>query len=176
MGKNRIFAIVFGLVLVAAATAQNRLVVSSSSPEIDGVIVAGEYSLMIELPRGTLYLNRTEQVLSIAIQSELDGWVGVGLGSQRMNQASIYIGYVDSGREVFARQQGRGHSHRDASVAEPAEVRLGENAAGTVMELSFPASAFVPSGSSRLSLIVACGKRNNLTSYHSMRRGLEIEL
>jgi hypothetical protein len=176
MRNKYLVAAIFGLLLISAAAAQDRLIVSADSPEIDGIISPGEYSLTVELPRGMLYLNRTREVLSIALQSELDGWVAVGLGSQRMNQASIYIGYVDSGEQVFARQLGRGHSHRDSPVAEPTDVRLKENQVGTVLELSFPRSAFVQEGSTTLSLIVACGNRDNLDSYHSMRRGLEIGL
>jgi hypothetical protein len=162
--------------MITSAVGQESLAVSVDSPQIDGIISTGEYSLVVELPRGVLYLNRTREVLSVAFQSELNGWLAVGLGSQRMNQASIYIGYVDSGEEVFARQLGRGHGHKDAAVAEPTAVRLEENEIGSVMELSFPASAFAPQGASTLSLIVACGRRDNLTSYHSMRRGLEIDL
>jgi hypothetical protein len=151
-------------------------VVSTDNPDIDGIISSGEYSLVVELPRGTLHLNRTGELLSVALHSELDGWVAIGLGSKRMDQASIYIGYVDSGEQVFAKQLGRGHRHKDAPVAEPTAVRLREDQTGTVLELSFPASAFTPEGSTALRLIVACGKRDNLSSYHSMRRGLEIGL
>ena len=83
---------------------------------------------------------------------------------------------VDSGGQVFARQLGRGHGHEDSAVAEPTAFQLKENQTGTVLELSFPASAFIPAGARSLSLIVAGGRRDNLTSYHSMRRGLEIRL
>lgn len=176
MRNKYLFSAVFGLLLISALTAQASLEVSADSPEIDGIISPGEYSLVVDLPRGVLYLNRTGEILSIALQSELDGWVAVGLGSQRMTEASIYIGYVDSGEQVFARQLGRGHSHKDAPVAEPMVVRLKEDQTGTVLELSFPTSAFIPEDSTTLSLIVACGRRDNLSSYHSMRRGLEIDL
>jgi hypothetical protein len=174
--KTIIAAVICGLLLITAAAAQDRLAVSAGNPEIDGIISPQEYSLVVELPRAVLYLNRTQELLSIALQSELDGWVSVGLGSQRMNEASIYIGYVDSGEQVFTKQLGRGHSHRDARVAEPEAFRLRENQTGTVLELSFPASAFIPQGAASLSLIAACGKGDDLSSYHSMRRGLEIDL
>ena len=176
MRYKYLLAAVFGLLLITAAAAQDSLDISAGSPEIDGIVSPGEYSLVIELPRGVLYLNRTRELLSIALQSKLDGWVAVGLGSQRMHQASIYIGYVDSGEEFFARQLGRGHGHDDAPVVEPTAVRLKEDRAGTVLELSFPASAFIAEGATTLSLIVACGRRDNPGSYHSMRRGLEIDL
>jgi hypothetical protein len=176
MGNRYLVAAIFGLLLTCAGAAQDRLVVSADSPEIDGIISPGEYSLVVELPRGVLYLNRTRELLSIALQSELDGWVAVGLGSKRMNQASIYIGYVDSGEQVFAKQLGRGHGHQDGPVAGPTAFRLKKNQTGTVLELSFPGSAFTPEGATTLNLITACGKRDNLGSYHSMRRGLEIGL
>ena len=174
--KTIIAAVILGLLLITAAAAQDRLAVSEDNPEIDGTVFPQEYSLVVELPRAVLYLNRTQEILSIALQSELGGWVAVGLGSQRMDEASIYIGYVDSGEQVFTKQLGRGHGHADAQVAEPAAFRLRENQSGTVLELSFPASAFIPQGAASLSLIAACGKRDNLGSYHSMRRGLEIDL
>jgi hypothetical protein len=177
MRNKRIVAmVIWGLFLIMSAAAQNNLSVSADSPEIDGIISPQEYSLVVELPRGVLYLNRTREALSIALWSELDGWVSVGLGSKRMNEASIYIGYVDSGEEVFAKQLGRGHGHEDAPVAEPTAFRLKENQTGTVLELSFPASAFTPQRATSLNLIVACGRRDNLSSYHSMRKGLEIGL
>ena len=169
-------ASIFGLLLAAAAAAQQTLVVSTDSPVIDGIVSQGEYSLVVELPKGELYLNRTAELLCVAFQSELDGWVSVGLGSKRMDAASIYIGYVDSGQQVFAKQLGRAHDHEDSSVVEPTAFRLKENQTGTVLELSFPVSAFVPAGAKSLALIVAGGRRDNLTSYHSMRRGLEIPL
>ena len=174
--KNIVCASLFGLLLIAAAGAQQTLVVSSDTPQIDGVISQGEYSLVIELPEVVLYLNRTDEMLCVAVQSDLDGWVAVGLGSRRMDEASIYIGYVDSGEQVFTKQLGRGHSHEDSSVAEPTAFRLKENQTGTVLELSFPASAFIPAGATSLSLIVADGRRDDLTTYHSMRRRLEIQL
>jgi hypothetical protein len=174
--KTVVCTIVLGLLLVAAVTAQETLAVSENSPQIDGIILPGEYSLVVELPRGTLYLNRTGELLSVALQSELDGWVSVGLGSQKMNEASIYIGFVDSGKQVFAKQLGRGHGHTDAPVAEPTAYRLTENQTGTVLEIGFPVSAFIPAGTTRLALVAACGRRDDLTSYHSMRRGLEIDL
>jgi hypothetical protein len=168
--------LIYTLLVLAAAGAQETLAVSVKEPEVDGMISPGEYSLVIELPRGVLYVNRTEELLSLALQSDLDGWVSVGLGSQRMNDAAIYIGFVDDGEQVFAKQLGRGHGHKDAAVAEPVAFRLKENERGTVMEISFPDSAFIPVGASSFTMIVACGRRDNLTSYHSMRRGLEIGL
>jgi hypothetical protein len=174
--RNIVSAAVFGLLLVNAAIAQETLVVSADSSQIDGVVSDGEYSLVVELPRGVLFLNRTAELLSIALQSELDGWVAVGLGSQRMNEASIYIGYVDSGEQVFAKQLGRGHDHEDSPVAEPTAFQLKENQTGTLLELSFPSSAFISAEAIRLPLIAACGRRDDLTSYHSMRRALEIRL
>ena len=176
MGKRLFLAIAIGVTLLATAAAEDRLIVSNLGARIDGVISPDEYGLSIEMPRAALYLNRTEKVLSVAVQSKLKGWVAVGLGSQRMDEASIYIGYVKSGDGVFASQIGRGHGHSDAQVAQPIAFELKEDRNGTVLELSFPAEAFLSTGSNRLNLIVACGKRDGLSSYHSMRRGLEIRL
>jgi hypothetical protein len=176
MRKVFTVAIVLATVLIAAAAGQNQLVVTKTDATIDGLVSREEYSLVIELPRAVLYLNRTEQNLSIALHSQLDGWIAVGLGSQKMNKAMIYIGYVDGGREVFAGQLGRGHGHRDAEVVEPGEYRLREDQSGTVLELKFPVSAMLPAEATSFSMIVACGKRDNLNSYHSLRRGLEILL
>ncbi|MBN2553952.1 MAG: hypothetical protein JXB06_14330 [Spirochaetales bacterium] len=176
MRKLCIAAAVFSLLLISVASAQERLGVSPGEPRIDGIVSPGEYSLSVEIPGAVLHLNRTQEVLSIAVQSELEGWVAVGLGSTRMDQASIYIGYVDSGKEVFATERGRGHKHDDASVPEPIAVRLKEDQSGTVLELGFPVSAFVPEGADSLGLIVANGLRDNLSGYHSTRRGLEIDL
>lgn len=176
MRKLCIAAALFGLLLVSVASAQERLGVTSGQPQIDGIVSPGEYSLSVEIPGAVLHLNRTQKVLSIAVQSELEGWVAVGLGSTRMDQASIYIGYVDSGREVFAAELGKGHRHDGASVPQPIAVRLKEDQSGTVLELGFPVSAFVPEGADSLGLIVANGRRDNLSGYHSTRRGLEIDL
>ena len=174
--KTIVVAAVFDLLLASAPAAQEILAVSANTPRIDGIISPGEYSLVVELPRGMLHLNRTRELLCVALRSDLNGWVAVGFGSNRMNKASIYIGYVDSEEQVFVKQLGRGHGHRDAPVAEPTAVRLKEGQAGTVLELSFPSSAFIPEGATSLSLILACGRRDNLGSYHSMRKGLEIDL
>ena len=176
MRKISIVVFLLALFVVLPLAAQDRLSVSSEAPRIDGIVAEGEYSLEIEMRRAVLYLNRTEQTLSVAVHSQLDGWVAVGLGSTRMDQASIYIGYVDSGRVVFAAELGRGHDHENASVAGPEEYRLTEDGEGTILELSFPVEAFVLPGARTLSLIAACGRKDNLDSYHVARKGLEIGL
>ena len=176
MGKRLILLIFLGVALLGTVAAKDRLVVSGVSAKMDGVISPAEYGLSIEMRKATLYLNKTEAILSVAVQSKLDGWIAVGLGSQSMDNASIYIGYVQSGDDVFVSQIGRGHSHSDAQVPQPIAFELKEDRSGTVLELNFPVEAFLSIEMERLSLIIACGKKDNLSSYHSMRRGFEIEL
>jgi hypothetical protein len=176
MRKVTLCLVGVALLLATAAAAQDRLSVTATAPRVDGIISPQEYSLQIDVRRGTLHLNRTEALLSVALRMELDGWVAVGFGSQRMDKAAIYIGYVDSGQEVFAKQIGRGHGHSDADVPEPQAARLSENDGATILELSFPASAFIASGAGTLSLIVAGGSGDNLRVYHAAKEGLEIEL
>lgn len=175
-GKVLLTTVLLLLASVSVLSAEQKLTVSSTTPVVDGVIGNGEYSWSTQADQATLYLNRTGDVLSAAIKSKSTGWVGIGFGSDRMNGAKIFIGYVKDGKPAFEQQIGRGHTHR--GTPSPLEVKyaLSEKDGVTVMELSFKLSDIIAGGSSELQVLVAYGPSDDFFSYHLFREALTVQL
>ena len=60
---------------------------------------------------------------SVAVSGQTSGWVAVGLGSPKMNDAVMYIGAADSGKGQLKVQKGAGHRHADAEDPGPEQLR-----------------------------------------------------
>ena len=94
----------------------HELGVTGTKPVVDGVIGVDEYSYVLTDTGGdmTLYLNRTGDTLTIGISANTSGWIGVGLGEMRMNNATIFIGFVKDGETTFSVEKGQGHRHNSS--------------------------------------------------------------
>ena len=104
--------------------------------------------------------------LVISFEAETKGWVAVGLGSSRMDGATIFIGYDKRGEAFFEEHQGAGHFHRKSAVQRPVEYELTETDGVTIMKFSIAKSDFVSQGMKELPVIVAYGARDNFSSMH----------
>lgn len=166
------------LVLCAGLVfSQNKLSMTDKDPTIDGTISDGEYSLAMPFTGMMLYVNWTKDHVSAAIRANTSGWVGIGTGSLQMNGASIYIGYLDAnGKPVFAEQTGRFHSHSDAQNPLPVKYAITENNGVTIMEISLPTADVIPAGATKLLMITAYGRGDNITEHHEFRTPVSIDL
>ena len=173
MRNSRYLVLLMFLVLTALAAAQDRsltLATSTSVPTVDGVVGAGEYGAVLELTRVSISMSRSADTLSIAIGATTRGWVAIGLGSNRMDGATIFMGYVgNDGKLQLKPQRGSGHTHADVTT-DALIASAGKEANGrTTIELRLKASSFIAKDQKELIGIVATGNGDSFVSMHSFR-------
>jgi hypothetical protein len=140
-----------------------------AQPLIDGAISPGEYPSSKKLMGGdaTLYWAWDAQGgLSIAFTMKNTGWLAVGLGSGYMSRSLMLIGEIDSaGKQVFAQQLGKGHSHYDAGSQTADKLYIAATGGVETLEFHVPAGKLKKAGKS-LPFIVAYSTRADLTAIH----------
>jgi hypothetical protein len=154
-----------------AASAQGAITLAQgkTSPTVDGVLGSGEYSVSADSSGMKLSLSWTGDVLSVAVSGQTSGWVAVGIGSAKMNDAVMYIAYKDGDKGQLKVQKGAGHRHADFDSAAPARYAVGEAGGQTILELALKASDFISRGQKQLELIYAMGAAKSFASMHSAR-------
>jgi hypothetical protein len=165
--------------LAAGAASAQSLAVGSVKPTVDGVVNAGEYVFSQKFDALTLYASRTADTLNLAVVGNTTGWVAVGLGSLKMNGATIFMGFVGAdGKVQFKPQSGTGHRHVDAKdVADSiTSYQIKEADGKTTLEIALKAANYIKSGQSALDLIFAVGDDKSFTPYHSYRGSLSLKL
>ena len=173
------FSVLCLLLALGAATgfAQSAaLAVTANKTSVDGVVHPEEYSFTKAFGPVTISANRTAGTLYLALTGTTSGWVALGLGSLKMNGATIFMGFVgDDGKVQFTSQAGRGHSHNNVTAA---VVSYAVKTAGdtTTMEIALNANEYVKSGQTALQLIFAIGADKSFASYHSYRNSLSLTL
>ncbi len=174
-----VFTAVLLALLARAAFGQDKpvtLLRTSGKAQIDAVIAAGEYSLAIDLAKAKVSLLWTEDTLAIAVTAETKGWVAVGLGSRRMDQAVIFIGYVTGDQAQMKIQKGAGHSHGDLDLQAMSAYAVAEKGKKTTLELALKAPFFIAPDQTELDLIVAFGGSDSFSGYHRYRTPLNVAL
>ena len=174
-------AVLLTCVAVVGFSQSQILTVSSKAPTVDGVVNAGEYTYMHDFDHKlTLYASRTADTLYFGVVGQTDGWVSVGLGSQKMDGAVILIGFVDTdGKVSFKTEIGKGRRHVDAPPDVSAAVTsyaMKQDGGTTTLEVAIKAAGFIKTGQSSLDVIYAIGKARNLTSYHVYRGATSLPL
>ena len=173
-------ALVVILALVGAAGFAQSLSVTTGKPVIDGVVKTGEYSFTQQFDSLTLYANRTKDLLSLAIVGDTTGWVSVGLGSLKMDGATIFIGFVGAdGKVQFKPQMGSGHRHTDTTKAVSDTVTayaMKEADGKTTLEFSVTPAAYIKSGQTTLDVIYAVGEDKSFVPRHSSRGSISLKL
>lgn len=184
MNKLRLVLVVTAALLagiVATGFAQARLAVSTNKPSVDGVVSANEYTYSKDFDQQiTFSMSRTADTLYVAVVGNTKGWVAFGLGSERMDGADIFIGYVGAdGKVNFKPQLGKGHRHGDA----PADIAgsvvssaMKESGGRTTLEVALKAGPYIKSGQSALEVIFAMGDQKSFTPYHSYRGATSVAL
>jgi hypothetical protein len=163
------------LVLTAALASAQALPAGGPAPKLDGVVAEREYSLQVLVGKITLSASRTADSVYLAVSAPTTGWVSVGFGSERMDGADLFLGFVAGAKPSFSQQLGAGHGH--GPLAKPLEVRNALREAGgvTTLETAFKA-ADVIGGKKELWVLVAYGPDDSFASYHLARGSVKLQL
>jgi hypothetical protein len=178
---KRTWCVFLAALLVVGATAAGaqgalKLGLTSASPTVDGVVSAGEYGVSSTSQGLQVSLAWTADALYLAVVGPTTGWVAAGLGSDVMDSAVIYIGFVTGDKVQFKVQKGTGHIHDDTAGFTPAQFALKEANGQTVLELSLKSSDFITRGQAQLTLIAASGGSDSFFAMHRQRARLLVAL
>jgi hypothetical protein len=178
------------LILLTAALAfvacvslaeDKALGVGTTSPEVDGVVKAGEYAVQKDFGPMRISLSRTADTLFVAASANNKGWIAVGLGTNVMNGATIFMGFVgDDGKVQFKPQTGSGHTHADpsgsAAMDSVVSYAVKEELGKTTLELALKADSYIKGGQSTLDMIFAIGPAKAFSPYHVFRAFQKVPL
>ena len=164
-----------------AAFAQDAaLSKGTSKPVVDGAVGKSEYTYQSVSGPMTVSFSRTAETLYVAVSGATQGWVAIGLGSRRMNNSVMFIGYVSGGKASFNPQIGQGHSH-DAPGDKTVESSVISSAVKeengkTTMEFALKAANYIAAGQAVLSIILAQSPADQLLAMHSYMGFLDVAL
>jgi hypothetical protein len=174
-------SLVFTVALGTAAFGQSAaLATTTNKTVVDGVVNPAEYSFSKNFDDLSLYANRTGDALYFGVVGNTTGWVSVGLGSLKMDGATIFIGFVGSdGKVQFKPQAGSGHSHRDVGATVAATIishAMKESGGKTTLEIALKPAAYIAAGQSALQVIYAVGTEKSYIPRHMFRGAMSIPL
>ncbi len=171
-----LFVLTAALAFVAAAGfAQGKaLAVGTDKPDVDGVVKAGEYAVEKDLGPMQVYLSRTADALYVAAVGSTSGWIAVGLDSQKMQGATIFMGFVgEDGKVQFKPQAGAGHAHAnvtDKTIPDSVlSYAIKEKGGKTTLEVALKADRYIKAGQGSLDMIFAIGPAKSFSPYHTFR-------
>ena len=174
------FGVVLSLALSMVVFAQAKLARSTNSIIINGVVKPSDYSFSQTFDELTVYVNRTAKALDLAVVGDTTGWVGVGLGSLKMDGSTIFIGFVSSsGKVQFKPALGSGHSHQDAGAGVSATIisyAMKQADGKTTLQLALKPAAYIKPGQSALQIIFAVGTERSFIPRHEYRGSLSLAL
>ena len=168
--------LVFSMIACAEEQQSNVLVISAQQPVVDGEIKASEYSLIFNFARMDLYMSRDQQNLTFALEGKTTGWVAIGFNEMLMDDALIFLAYVEGGKSQLVQQLGVGHSHQDADLDLLVKHAILEADPKTIFEGKIPINKLLKESQKELKIIIACGEDDNIDSYHAFRQGFTIKL
>jgi hypothetical protein len=178
--KKLIAACLFTLFVVAAlpvsAQDASTLGLTKAKPTLEGVLSDKEYSLTTDTPDMRLGVSWTGDVLYVAVRGQTTGWVAVGIGSPKMNDAILYIGYAAGTQAQVKVQKGQGHRHGDVDSDAPLQYAMKEGDGATTLEVAVKAASFIADGQKQLDLIFALGGGDSFTSLHKSRYSTSVSL
>lgn len=152
------------------------LMVSNEIPKIDGSIAKGEYSLEVDFPKIKVYLTRSDKALYFGIIGDATGWVAIGLGSTRMNNAKIIMGYVKDAKAVVQEFNGIGHKHDEIDGKILKNSSLSETDGKTVFEGEVNPEMILTKDQDKLDFIVAISDADNFLGFHKAKAGYSVKL
>lgn len=168
------------LVVGFTAVAQTKtlaLPVSGQLPTVDGIAAASEYPVGAEVGRMKLWLSRTADTVYAAFSGETTGWVSVGFGSLKMNDALMFIGFVSKdGKAQLKIQKGSGHSHGDVESDALIQFAIKEVGGVTTVELALRSASVIAKGATDLPVIFAMGGADSFTTPHRARGSQPVTL
>lgn len=166
--------------MVSPAFSSTPLGISASGPVVDGVVNRGEYTYTRDFGALALSVSRTAETLILAVVGKTTGWVAVGTGAQKMDGATIFIGFVDKdGKVQFKPQIGQGRTHKDTTPDVASTIAasvMKETGGSTTLELALKSAAYIVKGQDSLDLILAVGPEDSFFPRHTFRTPLSITL
>ena len=177
--KFLIFVLIIITTISPLLTFGQTLKITNHHPDIDGIISSGEYSMVIKIKNGYIYLSRTNQNIYAAIKAETTGWVAMGFNSLKMNSADIIIGYVNKKEKVIKTQKGVGRTHRNFPIPYVIKSAISEKKGYTTLEVALrigekPSDLSLKGAT--FNMITAYGTKDNLKSYHKFRKPISVKL
>jgi hypothetical protein len=167
--KKRIIMATCALMLAASlAGAQGTLkhAATGTAPKVDGTVAAGEYAVTSGDATLQTSLSWIGDTLYVAVVGQTTGWVSAGLGSTKMANAIMYIGYVTGDTTQLKVQVGSGHSHADTDSNAPLAFKMTEAGGKTTLEVSLKAAQFIAKDQTKLDMILAFGGSDSFISMH----------
>ncbi len=156
------------------------LAITTNKTVVDGVVKPGEYSFTQDFDDLSLSVNRTAEALYLAVVGNTTGWVSVGLGSLKMDGATMFMGFVSAaGKVQFKPVLGSGHSHKDAGSDVSGTIissTVKESGGKTTLELALRPAAYIKTGQSSLQIIFAEGTEKSFIPHHMYRGSLNLPL
>ena len=149
---------------------------TGTAPKIDGTIAAKEYAVTAGDATLAVSLSWIGDTLYVAIVGQTTGWVATGMGSTRMNNAVMYIGFVTGDKTQVKVQVGAGHQHSDTDTNVPLLYAMTEAGGKTTLEVSVKASGLIAVGQKKLDMILAMGGADSFASMHKAKAVLSVNL
>lgn len=171
--------VLFALGSAALYAQDAALAMSSTKPAVDGVVAPGEYAFQKDFGQMKLFVSRSADTLSIAVVGNTAGWVAAGVGAERMDKATIFMGYAADGATQFKAQVGVSHRHQDAASEVAASVRsyaVKQDGGKTTLEIALDPATYLKANQSVLNLIVAVGSEASFAPRHIARNAIAIKL
>jgi hypothetical protein len=148
------------------------------SAAVDGVVKDGEYAFAYDFPPFKVWVSRSKEIVRFAVTAKTSGWLALGVGSNRMHGAEIFMGTVKNGQAVFSEQVGRGQGHREADPAGrlAAQYSVKQNGDVMTMELAGPTAKIAPANVKELAIILAMSPNGSFSANHSLHRSVTLKL
>jgi len=169
--KRILITMAVALLATALFAAPEVIAPSDKLPTIDGSVASGEYTWTKKIGSATISYSVGSDGLSyLAISAPTKGWVALGFGSDRMNNALIAMAYDDGAKPFFVEQKGAGHGHSDVSTPSVQKWSVKNDNGTTTLEISFDSK--LATVGDQIKLIFAFGRDTNLKNRHQERGSL----
>ena len=169
--KRLLITLAFALLATGLFAAPEAIAPSDKLPSIDGSVATGEYTWTKKMGNATISFSVGSDGLAyLAISAPTNGWVALGFGSDRMNNALIAMAYDDGKQPFFVEQKGAGHGHSDVSTPSVQKWSVKNDNGTTTLEISFDSK--LATVGDQIKLIFAFGRDTNLKNRHQERGSL----
>lgn len=90
----------------------------------------------------TVHWGFDDAFIYVALETRGNGWMAIGLGSPKMNEANMIIGYYSDDSAGVVNQLGAGYSHSELAAGDSfeleAEIDRDDETGVTTMEFAYP--------------------------------------
>ena len=153
--------------------------VDGQTVTVDGQVDPQEYAFTHQDERTgmTVYGQHDGESLYLGLVSPGHGWVSAGFnepGRQRMDRASIVIGYVEDGTAYLQDHIGVGHGHNPKEQPAVEVFAISQDSGGTTLEFIYPLNqagdTLLKPGQEFVLLVGYSAEARDFKTYHSANR------